>query len=435
MRRIVLLLASTALALLLASGAGLSGVVNPAEATAPGLNGKIVANGTLDFFEVLTINPDGTNKTPIAPSGIQAVWSPDGSKVAFVKTADEQIYVVNADGSGQRQLTSFPDSVYEPTWSPDGSKIAFRKNIPGGGSDIYVMNIDGSHLTRLTIQPDLGEGYDVYGSPDWSSEGSKIAYVSSPGQIWTMNASDGANKTRVAYGYQPSWSPDGTKLAFANSVYSAELAEHREIFVQNLSEGSAPTRLTYAPLGHANALDSTAPDWSPDGTKIVFNKVDAQASDPHIVVMNADGSGQTDITPEGRWGSPDWGVKTTVEPPPPPDTTSPKVTSTVPNVNATGVAPTVNVKATFSENMKASTINSTTFTLRKQNATGFVATSVTYDPSTDTATLDPTISLRRGATYKASVNLGAQDLAGNPLDQNASLSGSQRKDWIFKIKP
>jgi hypothetical protein len=114
---------------------------------------------------------------------------------------------------------------------------------------------------------------------------------------------------------------------------------------------------------------------------------------------------------------------------------APKVTSTVPSANATGVAPTANVKATFSEDMLASTINSTTFTLRKQNATGFVGASVSYDPSTDTAILDPTNSLRRGATYKASVNLGAQDLAGNPLDQNASLSGSQRKDWTFKIKP
>ncbi len=85
--------------------------------------------------------------------------------------------------------------------------------------------------------------------------------------------------------------------------------------------------------------------------------------------------------------------------------------------------------------MTASTINKTTFTLRKQNATGFVAATVTYDPSTKTATLDPTNSLKRGATYKASVNLGAQDLAGNPLDQNASLSGSQRKDWTFKVSP
>src|SRR5215217_5137276 len=115
------------------------------------------------------------------------------------------------------------------------------------------MDLDDSNLTRLTMQPDVGQGIEEYGSPDWSPEGSKIAYVANSGQIWTMNASDGSNKTRIAYGFQPSWSPDGTKLAFAYPVYSTELAGHREIFVQNLSAGSAPTRLTYATLGQPNA--------------------------------------------------------------------------------------------------------------------------------------------------------------------------------------
>jgi hypothetical protein len=113
---------------------------------------------------------------------------------------------------------------------------------------------------------------------------------------------------------------------------------------------------------------------------------------------------------------------------------APKVTTTSPKANAKAVAPTVNLKATFSEDMLASTINKTTFTLRKQNATGFVAATVSYDPSTKTATLDPTNPLQRGATYKPSVNLGAQDQAGNPLDQNGSLSGSQRQDWTCKVR-
>jgi len=153
--------------------------------------------------------------------------------------------------------------------------------------------------------------------------------------------------------------------------------------------------------------------------------------------MNADGSDDTNLaTHAAHVEVPDWQSTIDDTPPPPdPDTTPPKVTGTVPSANATRVALTVNVKATFSEDMMASTINTTTFTLRKQNTTGFVAATVSYDPSTDTATLDPTNSLKRGATYKASVNLGAQVQAGNPLDQNESLSGSQRKDWNFKVRP
>ena len=121
-------------------------------------------------------------------------------------------------------------------------------------------------------------------------------------------------------------------------------------------------------------------------------------------------------------------------PPPPPDTTAPKVTSTAPKPNATGVGHTANIKATFSEGMTASTINSTTFGLRKQGSSDFLAARVSYNPSTDRAILDPSNSLKRGATYKAAVHRGAKDLAGNRLDQNASLSGSQLHDWTFKVR-
>jgi hypothetical protein len=123
-----------------------------------------------------------------------------------------------------------------------------------------------------------------------------------------------------------------------------------------------------------------------------------------------------------------------VPPPPPPDTTAPRVTSTVPKPNATGVGHTANIKATFSEDMTAATINKTTFTLRKRGSSDFLAARVSYNPSTDRAILEPSNFLKRGATYKAAVHRGAKDLAGNPLDQNASLSGSQKHDWTFKVR-
>ena len=121
-------------------------------------------------------------------------------------------------------------------------------------------------------------------------------------------------------------------------------------------------------------------------------------------------------------------------PPPPPDTTAPKVTSTVPKPNATGVGPTANIKATFSEDMTASTISKTTFTLRKRGSSDFLAARVSYNPSTDRVILESSNFLKRGATYKAAVHRGAKDLAGNPLDQNASLSGSQKHEWTFKVR-
>lgn len=115
------------------------------------------------------------------------------------------------------------------------------------------------------------------------------------------------------------------------------------------------------------------------------------------------------------------------------DRKPPKVTSTNPANNATGVARGINVKATFSEAMRASTINGITFKLRRQGATANVGATVTYNAGTRTATLDPNSNLAAGVTYIATVTTGAKDQAGNSLDQNSSLSGNQPKTWKFKV--
>ena len=117
------------------------------------------------------------------------------------------------------------------------------------------------------------------------------------------------------------------------------------------------------------------------------------------------------------------------------DTSSPRVLSTIPKAGATGVAPTANLKATFSEEMMTSSITSTTFKLLKQGSTTRVAAALRYEASTDTATLDPTNSLQRGATYKCVVTTGAKDIGGNPLDQNVSTPGLQQKAWLFTVSP
>jgi probable HAF family extracellular repeat protein len=115
------------------------------------------------------------------------------------------------------------------------------------------------------------------------------------------------------------------------------------------------------------------------------------------------------------------------------DKTAPTVYSVAPAEDATGVAPGVYVTATFSEDMLASSIDAS-FKLFKKGSATQLAASVSYDPNTHIAMLDPRDPLRRGATYKAAVNTDATDLAGNSLDQNESLSGSQQKVWFFKVR-
>jgi hypothetical protein len=128
-------------------------------------------------------------------------------------------------------------------------------------------------------------------------------------------------------------------------------------------------------------------------------------------------------------------------PPPPTDTMAPTVTSTDPTANATGVGPTTNVTAFFSEEMLASSINGKTFKLTKKGSTTKIGAVVQYFPddpaTTDTvearATLDPKNSLRSGVTYKAVVTTGGKDLAGNSLDQDSDTTGLQQMAWFFTV--
>jgi hypothetical protein len=120
--------------------------------------------------------------------------------------------------------------------------------------------------------------------------------------------------------------------------------------------------------------------------------------------------------------------------PPPADTTPPRVSSTVPGANATGVAPGANITATFSEAMNVNSINGTTFKLMKAGTTTVIGAVVSYDPTTKKAILNPNANLQLGTKYKAVVTTGTTDLAGNRLDQNSSLSSLQQKAWTFTIR-
>jgi arylsulfatase A-like enzyme len=150
------------------------------------------------------------------------------------------------------------------------------------------------------------------------------------------------------------------------------------------------------------------------------HRFDVQATDP---------GGNVDPTPASR----NWTITS------PSGDTAPTVVSTVPTADATGVAPTANVTATFSEEMMVSSINTQTFKLFKRGSTTKIAATVGYpDPDSNsspyTAKLDPTNSLRSGVTYKAVVTTGAKDVAGNQLDQNPTTTGLQQKAWLFTVR-
>ncbi|MCQ1536672.1 PGF-pre-PGF domain-containing protein [Methanosarcina sp. KYL-1] len=208
---------------------------------------KIAYVASLDDIEayVITMNADGSDKQVIAgPVEMCYInypaWSPDASKIAFATdplVTERYIGIVNSDGSGlitipNGFLTSCTQSWQSQVWSPDGSKILYSSD-ESGNEDIYIINADGTGKTRLTT--DAGDEHD----PRFSPDGSRILFVSGWGgnsDIWVMDA-DGSNKvqltTDTAYDSDPMWSPDGTKIAF-----SSDRNGNFDIWVMELSEDS-----------------------------------------------------------------------------------------------------------------------------------------------------------------------------------------------------
>ncbi len=116
------------------------------------------------------------------------------------------------------------------------------------------------------------------------------------------------------------------------------------------------------------------------------------------------------------------------------DVTAPRVNSTSPASDATGVARGTNIAANFSEAMNASTISGTTFKLFKAGSTNRVGATVTYNTVSEKGVLNPNNRLQAATRYKAVVTTGATDLAGNALDQNQSTAGNQQKVWFFRTQ-
>jgi len=237
--------------------------------------------------EIYVMNSDGSGVTRLTNNlawDRWPAWSPDGARIAFDSDRDGnyEIYVINADGTGVTRLTNNPAYDGEPSWSPDGSRIAFMSS-RDGNAEIYVMNSDGTGQRNLTNNPASDAGYS------WSPDSKRIAFVStrdgSPdvGRMYVMEADGGSVMRLTDTGVgSPSWSPDGSRISFLC---------HRDggwnICAMN-ADGTQQRNLTNIRL--ANGEHS----WSPDGTHIAFvgdcdydDIIDATCN---IYIMSSDGT-------------------------------------------------------------------------------------------------------------------------------------------------
>lgn len=318
MSKSILLITAVAIGVLLACGIALSMRSEPARAAFPGPNGKIV------FVEqdeqerdegIKLINPNGTGVTTLVEKREgtflhDPAFSPDGKRVAFARGTDwpnTEIYKINI---ANRQVTQITDNHlvdFDPAWSPDGDRIAFvrgeyvRHSITN--TDIVVRNADGTGKTvNLTNIPDENES-----APAWSPNGKKIAfYNSTTADIYVVNLETEQVRNLTNDGtayrdYDPNWSPDGTRIVFNKYGHEDRAGTNGDyvdrINTMDASDGSDQRSLAAAWSDDYGGAYFENPTYSPSGEQIAYVKtsVDYVYNRPRLIKMNASTGGNKQL--------------------------------------------------------------------------------------------------------------------------------------------
>jgi len=231
------------------------------------------------------MNADGSGPKEIYDSAVwdgEPCFNVDGTRIYFASESSYpqfiSIHMMGSDGRGRVQLTENADQ-RAPAVSLDGRSVAYLSK-KSGNYDIWIMDPNGSNSVRLTDVP------SDEGAPSWSPDGTTIVY-SSDGDIRTINR-DGIHQKQLTDdefdNIDPVFSPDGTKIAFAS-----DRSGNYDMWLMN-SDGTGALQLT------PDESVQKQPAWSPDGKKIAY--VSNEGGDYNIWVVSLSGTeSQIEYTP------------------------------------------------------------------------------------------------------------------------------------------
>jgi Tol biopolymer transport system component len=299
----------------------------PAHTIVPGPNGLIAFESNRDGNnDIYVMNPDGTveeNLTNHPANDVFPAWSPEGSRMTFSSDRHQpgnlDVYVMNADGTGVMQLTNSPGEDRGTSWTSDGGLIVFHSARDRDAShtfDIFVMKADGTDETKIFTDGSAAYvcGDSVNGTIVFNSSGDPIGNnPEGDFEIFTMNI-DGSNVVQVTdnavLDSGPKWSPDCSTISYNSLDSGGSLDVHRVG-----ADRTNDVNLTATP-GVFDAFSA----WSPEGQTIVFSS--NRDGNFEIYTMNAvDGSNVQRLTFTGTGVAnlrADWGTAPARSGPPDP---------------------------------------------------------------------------------------------------------------------
>ena len=255
--------------------------------------------------EIWVMDYDGSNQKQVTHQGsisLSPRVSPDGSRLAFSSLTKSgwEIMMYSLDLNRMVGFAHLGGTNLSPAWSADGSKLAFSSS-RSGTSQIYVADASGANLHRVTGN----RGPDV--SPVWNRKtGSQIAFVSGATglpQVYTIE-SDGSNQQRMSdqgYAVSPAWAPNGQFLALSwIRKYGPGAPGSADLYLMDIASKQ------WVQLTHDGGRNDF-PSWAPDGRHIVFQS--SRSGKEEIWMMLADGTKIRQLTFTGRNTQPNWSWK------------------------------------------------------------------------------------------------------------------------------